>query len=194
MTPTERGRRRWLPLVCAVVAVLVLGVVAYLLGATRAAPAGRLGGGVASPSTPPVMSAPVVPSQDPLVSATAWLRGYRTQSWTDAEPWSWTTQVLPVVTGQLAAEYRAVRGAPGGAEWAGYVARRCVTAVSGVGAVIPGEAPRSDTEVYVQVSGDALTRCGVGAPPGEEGTEHLAATVELVRGPNGLWRVTNRLY
>ncbi len=135
----------------------------------------------------------MVPSPDPLLAATAWLRGYRTQVWTDPQPWSWTTRVLPVVTGDLAGDYRTVQTAAGGAEWADYVARRCATDVSALGAVIPAEAPRSATEVYVQVTGDAVTHCAIGAPPGG-GTEHLAATVELVRGAGGLWRVTSRLY
>jgi hypothetical protein len=135
----------------------------------------------------------MAPTRDPLRSATAWLRGYRTQSWTDPQPWSWTLRVLPVVTGALASEYRTVQSAAGGAEWADYVARRCATDVSSLGAVIPAEAPRSAAEVYVQVTGDAGTHCGTGAPPGG-GTEHLAATVELVLGPDGLWRVANRLY
>jgi hypothetical protein len=177
----------------AVVVALVLGAGAYMLGADRTGSPSALGAPVTAPPAPTLTPSPVAPATDPLVAASAWLRGYRTQSWTDPRPWSWTTRVLPVVTGQLAGEYRTVQSAPGGAEWADYVARRCATAVSAVGAVIPGEAPRSDTEVYVQVSGEALTQCGVGAPPGE-GAEHLAATVELLRGPDGLWRVTNRLY
>jgi hypothetical protein len=184
--------RVWGLTAAAVVVVVLLGFGAYLLGAGRTPP--QVGGGpVAGPSSPTVVPVPVTPTTDPLRSATVWLRGYRTQSWTDPQPWSWTVRVAPVVTGELAGQYRTVQSAAGGAEWADYVARRCATQVSGLGAVVPAEAPRSDTEVYVQVTGDAVTQCGTGPAPGG-GTEHLAATVELVRGGDGLWRVTNRLY
>jgi hypothetical protein len=43
------------------------------------------------------------------------------------------------------------------------------------------------------VSGDAITHCAAGPAPGEA-DEHLAATVQLVRGPDGLWRVASRLF
>jgi hypothetical protein len=47
--------------------------------------------------------------------------------------------------------------------------------------------------VGLQVTADALSSCAVGAAPGGA-EEHLAATVELLRGPDGLWRVAQRLY
>jgi hypothetical protein len=185
--------KRAIMLVGSVLLVFALAVGAYLLGAGRAAsPVG--------PATPPAAAAPdptvlgpVVASTDPVQTATAWLRGYRDQSWTDPAPWSWTTRVLPAVTGALAGEYRAEQSADGGAEWSDYVARRCVTTVSAPAGVIPGEAPRAAGEVYVQVTADALSSCAVGAAPGGA-EEHLAATVELLRGPDGLWRVAQRLY
>lgn len=189
----RRGARRGLLLVVTVVGVALLATGAYLLGATRTPSPDGLGGPVVVPSAPATPPGPVTPSPDPLRSATAWLRGYRTQSWTDPQPSTWAARVRPVVTGTLAAQYLGLRDADGGSEWVDYVARRCVTTVLSPGAVIPAEAPRSDSEVYVQVTGNAVTRCGTGLAPGG-GSEALAATVELVRGPDGLWRVANRLY
>lgn len=189
----ERGANRTGRWVAAVLAFVLVGASAYWMGASQDPDPGGSSGPVAT--SPPAAGAPisVTPSQDPLQSAIAWLRGYRTQAWTDPQPWTWTTRVLPAVTGALSDQYRALRNADGGSEWLDYVARRCSTTVSAPGAVIPDEAPRSTTEVYVQVTGNAVTNCGTGLAPGGT-SEQLAATVELVRGSDGLWRVRNRLY
>jgi hypothetical protein len=190
-TTTTRTTRRWL--LRAGLAVVMVAVLAgaYLLGAHRAEP-------TPAPPPPEVGMPPVPPggvaaSADPALSAVAWLRGYRTLSWTDASPSAWSDRVLPVVTPQLGAQYHADRGGGGGAEWTDFVAQRCTTTVSGADAVIPDEAPRSDGEVYVQVTGDAVTTCMTGAPPGG-GTEHVAATLQLVRGTDQLWRVARRVF
>lgn len=183
--------RRWL--VRGVVAVAIVAVLggAYLLGAHRSpsAPQTPAAPSVGAEPPPPVVAA----SADPIASAVAWLRGYRTLSWTDSTPSAWSDRVLAVVTPQLGAQYRADRGSGGGAEWTDFVAQRCTTTVSGANAVIPAEAPRGEGEVYVQVAGDAITTCVTGAAPGT-GTEHVAATLELLRGPDQLWRVARRIY
>jgi hypothetical protein len=173
------------------VAIGVL-VGAYLLGGGHgASKAGPTASGSANGASIVPMG-PVNPSTDSRASAIAWLRGYRSQSWTDPAAWSWTTRVSPVVTGELAAQYRAVRGAGGGAEWSGYVAGRCVTSITGPAAVIPEEAPRTADEVYVEVSGDAVTRCAVGQPPSGPG-DRVSATLELTR-VGQYWLVTRRIY
>ena len=173
-----------------VVVVAVLGG-AYLLGLRppATAPAPGAGPTPGSPDLPVTVAA----SADPRQSAMAWLRGERSLSYLDPAPWTWTARVAPVVTGSLASEYLADRGAGGGAEWTDFLAQRCVTTVTNPAAVIPPEAPRSDSEVYVQVSGQAVTRCAVGEAPGG-GVEQVSATVELVRGTKGYWRASRRLY
>jgi hypothetical protein len=97
------------------------------------------------------------------------------------------------VTGSLARDYQAVQGAEGGQDWRDFVARRCTSMVTPPGGVIPPEAPRGTDEAWVQVSADVVTHCQTGPAPGEA-LEHVAATVELLRGPDGLWRVSQRAF
>ena len=190
-TARRAAARRWL--VRAVLAVVVVAVLAgaYLLGAHRSGPTPAPTPPAAD--TPPAPPQGVVAAADPLLSAVAWLRGYRTLSWTDSGPAAWSDRVQPVVTPQLGAQYRADRAGGGGAEWTDFVAQRCTTTVSGADAVIPAEAPRDDDAVYVQVTGDAVTTCATGTPPGTP-TEHVAATLQLVRGTDQLWRVARRVF
>jgi hypothetical protein len=174
-----------------VLVAAVLTLVGYVLGTSG----GRSGspGAVPPPPSGPAVFVPVAAAADPLMSAVAWLRGYRQQSWTDPEPSSWVGRVAPVVTGSLAREYQGVQGAGGGQEWRDFVARRCVSSVTPPGGVIPPEAPRSASEVWVQVTADVLTHCQTGPAPGQA-VEHVAATVELARGLDGLWRVSQRAF
>ncbi|MGM0723964.1 MAG: hypothetical protein ACQEXM_26215 [Actinomycetota bacterium] len=134
------------------------------------------------------------PDHDPLTTARRWLKASRTVSFTDPRPVTWTERVAPVLTGAAAADNTATAQNPAtGAGWEQLVADRCSTTVSEIGAVIPPEAPRTDRQVYVQVTGTVRTGCevadGLTAPP-----EQTAATVALTLEPDGLWRVSERLY
>ncbi|MGH8921536.1 MAG: hypothetical protein ACRD0H_24895 [Actinomycetes bacterium] len=174
----------------------VLSVAGYLFGASQgrspsATPPAAAGSGPVG--SPPVVFGPVAAATDPVAAAAAWLRGYRQQSWADPQPWSWVGRVDPVVTGSLARDYQSVQGAGGGQEWRDFVARHCVATVTPPGGVIPPEAPRGAGEAWVQVTADVLTHCETGPAPGEA-VEHVAATVELARGPDGLWRVSQRAF
>lgn len=53
------------------------------------------------------------------------------------------------------------------------------------------EAPRSAASAFVQVAGEVVTTCAGDAPAP---AEQVAATVEVRRGGDGLWRVAKRLY
>ncbi|WP_143510614.1 hypothetical protein [Pseudonocardia sp. Ae717_Ps2] len=134
-----------------------------------------------------------VPDRDPLTTARRWLKASRSVNFTDPRPVTWTERVAPVLTGAAAQDNTATAQAPAtGAGWEQLVANRCSTTVSEIGAVIPPEAPRTDRQVYVQVTGAVRTGCegdGLVAPP-----EHAAATLALAFGPDGLWRVSERLY
>jgi hypothetical protein len=134
-----------------------------------------------------------VPSTDPVQSAAAWLRAYRSLAYSDPGPATWVDRVTPVVTSRLAERYQTYRGGTAGADWAEYVNRMCVTTVDDAGGVVPDEAPRTDTSVNVQVGGTVTTRCADGkVPPRPD--ESAGMTVELELGDDGLWRVDKRLY
>lgn len=179
----DRGGRSG-ALVVVLFLVVIGGVGVVLLARTLQAPSGP---------TPPIALGPAVPATDPLESARQWLRAYRQLAWTDPRPSAWADRVTSVTTGSLAEDYRALRQASGGAEWRDFVSHQCATSVQPLAAVIPPEAPHTPTDVFVLVSGDATTACAAGDPPGDP-VEHLAATVELVMGPDGFWRATRRLY
>jgi hypothetical protein len=177
-----------------VVVLVVLGVAGYVLGATGSHQAGSVAAPAPTPATPaPVVFGPVAASADPVSSAVSWLRGFRQQSWVDEAPWSWVARVAPVVTGSLASQDQSSVGADGGQQWRDFVSRRCVSRVSPPGGVIPPEAPRTASTVWVQVVADVMTGCETGPAPGGP-VEHVAATVELVRGSDELWRVSQRAF
>jgi hypothetical protein len=194
--------------------VVLLGVGAYGLGAMTAphalpAPPAAEAPAAAPPEPAPPSTAPPPTavsgdadpprlrrgeaSGQPTESAVSWLRAYRSVRFDDSSPSSWINRVRPVVTAGLYAEYESYRGGSTGAEWDEFVRGRCQTVVEDVGAVIPDEAPRTEERVSVQVAGTAVTRCDTGAaaaaPP-----EPVAATLELVKARDGLWRVSRRLY
>ncbi len=139
----------------------------------------------------PVAPAPAVPGSDPGLAAQEWLRAFRTVAYTDPSATTWTERVRPVVTEELAEQVRTLEGASGGTAWTDFVARRCRSSTRNVSAVVPGEAPRAPSSAFVQVSGDVVTDC-VGEAPGA--VEPVEATVEVQRGPDGLWRVARRLF
>lgn len=141
---------------------------------------------------PPSSATPVpaVPGADPVLAAQEWIRTFRTVAYTDPAATTWTERVRPVVTEELAQEVRALEAADGGAAWVDFVARRCRSATRDVSAVVPGEAPRAASSAFVQVSGEVVTDCA-----GATGqVEPVAATVEVQRGSDGLWRVAKRLF
>jgi hypothetical protein len=192
----ERPHRRWvLGIASALVgAGVVLG--AYCLGASGRTQ--EAGGGSGLAPAPPATQVPTAlpvaaPSTDPVQSATAWLRAYRSLAYSDPEPGAWADRVAPVVTDTLAEQYQAYRVGTAGADWAEYVNRMCVTTVDGAGGVIPDEAPRTADTVSVQVGGIVTTRCAdYEVPPQPD--ETVGATVNLRLGGDGFWRVEKRLY
>ncbi|MBP2371394.1 hypothetical protein [Pseudonocardia parietis] len=145
-------------------------------------------------SVPPTAGPQAVPDGDPLMTARRWLEASRTVSFTDPRPVTWTDRVAPVLTGAAAQENTATaQNTATGAGWEQLVADRCSTAVSDVDAVIPPEAPRTEQQVYVQVIGTVRTGCeqsdGLNIP-----AERAAATLAVTLEPDGLWRVSDRLY
>lgn len=186
---------RWLLGAGALLVVVVVVAGGYALG-TAAGPgsvADGARGKAAAQGPAEVVLLPLpgaVASEDPVESALAWLRAARTQRFDDA-PTAWIDRVLPVVTARLAQEYESYREGSVGADWAEFVQDRCTATVEEAGGVVPEEAPRSPSTVSVQVAGSLLTRCDrKDAAP--RPTEHLAATLELIRQADGRWRVNER--
>lgn len=188
------GRGRVLPGALLVLVVVALAVGAFVLGAYDRRPRGGVVDD-APPGQDRVPGAPrgVVPAGDPTRSAIAWLIGYRSVSYTDPSASSWIDRVAPVVTEPLAREYSTDRDATAGASWTSFVDQRCATAVTQPTARISPEAPRGDTEVFVDVDATVVTRCATGNPPGEA-DEHVATTLRLVQGTDRLWRVSARIF
>lgn len=185
--PSRQGRAavsRWAGAVAAV-AMLAGGI--YLIW-TPQPPVGP------SPA-PPASSGPRhEPSDDPATTARLWLEISRSIAYSDPSATTWTERLAPLLTGPAADENAAMsaKGATG-AGWEWMTSSRCTSRVSDVDAVIPPEAPRTDQQVYVQVTGSVRTAClDRDAPPTPP--ESASATLELHRGPDGQWRVGNRLY
>jgi hypothetical protein len=191
--PERSATRRRVVVVIAVLAAVAAVAGAFLLGRdqTGPPPAESRPGTATGPTLP--MPQTVAASPDPQVSARAWLSGYRAVSFADPTPGAWVARVSPVVSPQMAGQYRADGAAGGGDTWTRFVAQRCVTAVTGADAVIPAEAPRSPDEVFVQVSGTVTTQCAVGDAPGGN-TESVAALLELRRDGDQRWRVQARQF
>lgn len=148
----------------------------------------------AATSQQPVSPTPAAaPDGDPLVTAQRWLVASRTVSYEDSSATSWTERVGPLLTGRAAAENSALADAgAAGAGWEQLVQGRCRTVVSDIDAVIPPEAPHTDQQVYVQVTGTVETGCD--SPDGPPiPAERSAATVEVVE-IDGRWLVRERLY
>lgn len=139
----------------------------------------------------PGRPAAATPGTDPERAAEEWLRAYRTVIYTDPTPTAWTDRVRPAITGDMAQQIRGLSDASGGAEWVDFVAQRCQSSARDIGAIVPAEAPRSPTSAFVQVSADVVTTCAGNTP---DQVEPVAATVEVQRGRDGLWRVAKRLF
>ncbi len=141
------------------------------------------------PLTTTVTSTITVPPSgaDPQTVAMAWLIAYRSASWED-DALAWINRASALATPPLAASYEALRaGKGGGIAWNEFAANHCVATVTDTGAVIPAEAPRTDSTVAVQVGATLVTACGSGkAVPKEE----LAVTLTLTKVDNQ-WKVAS---
>ncbi len=199
-----RGRPRPASVVVGVAVVVLVVVAAAVAGVGPAAD--RAAGSVPPTAVVPAPSGggarpraplPALPSSDPRDVAVAWLQAYRTARYDEA-PHAWAGRVRPLVTASLAAFYSRSQEGGAGAAWAQRVAARCDSAVEMPTAVVPAEAPRTKNVVIVQVVATLRTRCAVGGIGGgnsgtvSAGTEAVAATLKMQRGPDGLWRVAAR--
>lgn len=185
----------------AVVAASLVGT-AYWLGtrneqpaaaapAPTTSPSSSTSSTVTTPATSPTTSALPAPN-DPVTAGVDWLITYEGRSWQQPAG-QWVDAVAPYVTDQLEQQYVPDRDGSVGAAWPAFVTAHCTTVVQQAGGVIPDEAPRTDTTVYVQVSGSSVTTCTNGQPP-PPATVPVAATLEVQRGTDGQWRVNDRMY
>lgn len=145
----------------------------------------------AAPKAP--LSAATEAAADPTDAATGWLRTSRGLDWTDPTPTTWTSRVRSYATDVLMASYSQTNSTGPGVGWDQFVQARCSTRVLNAGASVPSEAPRTNTSVYVQVSGQVVTTCLDGPAP-SPGNEDASATVEVRRGTDGAWRVNHQLF
>lgn len=130
-------------------------------------------------------------ASDPVAAATEWLVISHGISWTDPKPGAWIDRVRPVVTDRLATEYAGYRDGGDGTDWDTIVAHRCTSTVVGATGTVPSETPATTSAANVLVSGDLTTTCTAGQPPA---AQKLAATVTVLRGPDGTWRVDQQVY
>ncbi len=94
-----------------------------------------------------------------IENATKWFVAYHSMRWTDTSPADWIDRVRPFVSARLHDSDETLRHGPRGAEWTEFVAGRCTTSMTDVDAVIPPEAPRTASVVYVHVIGSSHTAC-----------------------------------
>lgn len=192
MLGSERQRVRQGALVAgATLAAAGVVMLAFVAGAHSRDNRGAEKAPTASAAPQPSTLAPATPGTDPERAAQEWLRAYRTVIYTDPTPTAWTDRVRPAITGDMAQQIRGLGDAGGGAEWADFVAQRCQSSTRDVAAIVPAEAPRNPTSAFVQVSADVVTTCAGNTP---DRVEQVAATVEVQRGGDGLWRVAKRLF
>lgn len=140
----------------------------------------------------PTASLPEASPTGPVDVAEHWLVAYRSIGWTDDSPAVWIGHVRPYVTAVLDAQDRRYADAGGGADWQDFVTKQCTSTVSDLGAAIPPESPGTATAVNVQVTGTVHTTCDAGQP--DAPTESASATLVITQGPDGSWRVNQRLY
>lgn len=193
---TSRRRRRarvGMVLAAVAVATVVAVVTVPFLARLAASDAGAPQAPAAPASVLPAPTPALVAAPDLVASAVAWLRVTREVSYTDRSPTAWTGRARPVVTDRVADAYARLRDAGGGVDWSDFVTDQCVTAATGVDGVIPPEAPRTAALVNVQVAGQVITTCRRGDPARHPPLD-VAATVTLLRGPDGRWRVDDQLY
>lgn len=200
----QRSRRRgWTPAVVAGGAVVVLAAVGLSVfgpddvddAAAPSTTTAGAGSGENGPArTEPSAGAGGGPSADPIATAENWLKAYRTVGYRDPSPTSWAQRVAPLLAEPARSQIaRQAASSTGGASWERFTAGRCETRVSGLGAVIPPEAPRTPVMVYVQVTGTVETSCRTGAA--DQPDEPFSATLELQHDPGqDRWQVARRLY
>lgn len=144
--------------------------------------------GMHSPTSTP--DQPSAVDTGPQISiAVNWLINYHSARWFDPDPTAWINRTLPYITPKLATSYQQDRDAPAGKDWSTFVAHQCTTTVTDTHGVIPTEAPRSSTSVFVDVSGTAVTTCTNGSAPVPR--QRVSATVEVVQS-GGVWRVDSQ--
>lgn len=182
-------------------AVVLTGVVAataYWAGTTSApqgAPSATSSN--ATPEVPPAQTppppdaAPSTPAATPEAAGLAWLTTTNTLSWRDPAPEAWVARAEPYLTGDALRAAAEARNGGAGPDWDRMTSDRCTQRVIDTGSVIPPEAPRSDTVVYVQVSGTVVQQCATGTPLPPQ---PIAATLELARSTEGTWRVSSQLF
>jgi hypothetical protein len=136
---------------------------------------------------------PATPTSQPSAAeiATEWFVAYQSMRWTDTSPASWIDRVHPFVTESLHDSDAVLRGGTRGVDWTEFVAGRCSTSASDVDAVVPAEAPHTESLVYVQVIGTLHTACD--RQTSMVVTTDAAATLAVIQTPRG-WRVNERLY
>lgn len=172
---------------------------AYWLGTTSRTTAEPAPASVAPLPAPSAPAHDLVPtaqaSADPLAVARQWLAARNAVSWADHPATQWVDRSAPAVTGALAQQQETARDGGRGADWDEFVRNQCQRTAQHVDAVIPAEAPQTGATVYVQVTAEITTSCGAGPlPANETGRSHDSATVQADRQPDGLWRLSQRLY
>ena len=132
------------------------------------------------------------PNESSVIDVTTkWFVAYHSMRWTDTGPAAWIDRVRPYVSARQHDRDETLRNGARGAEWTEFVAGRCATSMTDVEAVIPPEAPRTASVVYVHVIGSSHTACTTADPVLAPSVE--AATLMLIKTPSG-WRVDERLY
>jgi hypothetical protein len=188
--------RRWVPVAVGAAAAVMACVVAF--GPTddpgpvadQVGPPPTDGSGSTAVATGPSPG----PSTDPVTTAENWLTAYRTIGYRDPGPTSWAGRVTPLLAEPMRSQIadQAASGS-GGVSWERFTTRRCSTHVSDVGAVVPAEAPRTPTTVYVQVTGTVITSCDVAGVAQPD--EPFSATLELHKASGqDRWQVARRLF
>ncbi|MFJ8815260.1 hypothetical protein [Amycolatopsis thermoflava] len=142
-------------------------------------------------SLPAAVSAEPVdsPAASPTEAAEQWMIHYRARHWQDGSAAAWVDRVRPYVTDAQHARDEQVRDGTAGTDWSEFVNDRCHSTVADVAAVVPPEAPGTPDAVNVLVSATVHTRCTGGAS-----VEHAAATLVVVRAPDGSFRVDDRVF
>jgi hypothetical protein len=139
--------------------------------------------GTGSPPTTTEASATEVAQQ--------WMVAYRTRDWRDGSPSGWIDRVRPYVSDTEHARDEQLRTGTTGVDWDEFVDQHCRTSVANIQAVIPPESPGTTDAANVQVSATINTTCDLGGHPR---TEPAAATLAVVRTPEGGYRVDRRLF
>ncbi|MEV5300238.1 hypothetical protein [Amycolatopsis methanolica] len=197
-------RKLWTA-ITAVIAVAVLIGVAFWLGtrtsdsgaSTVARPTGQLPGETVPPGSaipaPPWTSLPPTGQPAAVDIARQWLTGQYTLQATDAGPDAWLERVAPLSTPALRTALEQYRGGNGGQTWAQFQSQQCSRTVRDAFAQLNPDAPSTDTDKWLLVTGVAETRCAQPGPLPFPAQETVSATLELVQQADGSWLVNQRV-